>query len=248
MEMLDRREEWMCSQVLLNGALTMQSDDPTDAYEFAINYNFTQNITLTGNSMWTNYTTSNPFMDFQVAIDTVSANSVIIPDTAVMNSVTFRWFVASQQVQRTFFAKNIDLGKISVMETQFPGARKVCTLSDPPINIWVYNEWFADPFNSLANVKLIPDYVVLVQLSKEGGNNNRLYCSAVKQMDPETTQFRTYAARRVPRVWADVNDQIRKYELTSKVLPAPVDINNWAVINVNGGSGPYNLGSSSTSG
>lgn len=230
MEMLDRREEWMCANVLLNGSITMPSDDPTDPYEFVVNYNFTQTITLTGNSIWTNYTTSNPFLDFQVAIDTVSANSVIIPDTALMNSVTWRWFVASQQVQRTFFAKNIDLGEARVTEVPSPGAKKVCSLSDPAIEVYTYNEWFADPTNNLTNTKLIPDGYVVIALSKAGGNNNRIYSSAVKQMDPETTQFRTYAARRVPRVWADVDDQVRKYSLTSKILPAPVDINNWAVI------------------
>jgi hypothetical protein len=79
---------------------------------------------------------------------------------------------------------------------------------------------------------MIPDGKVIILLDKAGGNQNRMYCSAVKQMDPETTQFKTYAARRVPRVWADVNDQVRKYGLTSKTLPAPIDVAQWEVLTV----------------
>jgi len=232
LEQVDRREEWMCAQVLLNGSITVPSDDPLDQYEFSVNYNFTQTTTLTGAALWSAYTTSNPFMDLKNAVVNVSKNSVVIPDTAVMSTVTWQWFVASQQVQRTLFARQINIGEIRPGERPFPGAVMVARLSDPDIAIWTYNEWFQDPANSYTNQPLIPDGKVIVLLSKAGGNNNRMYCSAVKQMDPETTQFKTYEARRVPRVWADVNDQVRKYSITSKILPAPVDVANWQVLTV----------------
>lgn len=232
MEQCDRREEWMCAQVLMTGSITAPSDDQTDPYEFSVNYSFTQTASLTGSALWSNYTTSNPFLDLQSAIDTVSQNSTIIPNTVVMNPLTWRYFVASQQVQRTLFARNISIGEITDSDIKSPGAKKVCSLSDPAVDIWTYNEWFADPTNNWVNTKLIADGKVLILLDKAGGNMNRIYASAVKQMDPETTQFRTYAARRVPRVWADVNDQVRKYSLTSKTLPAPVDVAQWEVLTV----------------
>ena len=228
-DMIDRREEWMCAQVLTTGAITAPSDDPLDPYEFLINYNFTQNTSLTGASLWSAYTTSNPFLDLQSAVDTVSTNSTVIPNTAIMNSVTFKYFVASQQVQRTFFARNISIGNVDAGGG--PGAKMVASLTDPAINLWVYNEWY---YNAAANTntKLIPDGKVIICLDKAGGNANRIYASAVKQMDPETTLFTTYAARRVPRVWADVNDQVRKFGLTSKTLPAPIDVAQWEVLTV----------------
>jgi major capsid protein E len=229
-DMIDRREEWMAAQVLTTGSITAPSDDPTDPYEFAINYNFTQTATLTGAALWSAYTTSNPFLDLQSAVDTVSANSTVIPNTVIMNPYTFKWFVASQQVQRTFFARNISIGDISA-NTQGGGAHMVASLNDPSVNIWTYNEWYFNPITS-ANTKLIPDGKVIVCLDKAGGNQNRVYSSAVKQMDPITEQYTTYASRRVPRVWADVNDQVRKYSLTSKTLPAPIDVTQWEVLTV----------------
>lgn len=230
MEQIDRREEWMAAQVLTTGGITVPSDDPTDPYEFQVNYNFNQFIQLTGSSTWDQYTTNNPFLDLQVGQDLVTQQSTLTPNTAIMNPYTFRFFVASQQVQRTFFARQIDIGAIAPKETD-SAARMVCRLVDPPIDIWVYNEWFFTPQTG-ANTKLIPNGVVVIAPDVEGGNQNRIYASAVKQMDPETTQFRTYAARKVPRVWADVNDQVRKYSITSKTLPAPIEVTQWCVMNV----------------
>jgi hypothetical protein len=230
-DMIDRREEWMAAQVLTTGAITAPSDDPLDPYEFSVNYNFTQTTSLSGSSLWSSYTTSNPFLDLQSAVDTVSANSTVIPNTVIMNPFTFKYFVASQQVQRTFFARNINIGNIASAVQTAPGAKMVASLSDPSVNIWTYNEWYYNAANS-TNTKLIPDGKVIVCLDRAGGNANRMYCSAVKQMDPETTQFTTYASRRVPRVWADVNDQVRKFMLTSKTLPAPIDVAQWEVLTV----------------
>jgi hypothetical protein len=231
LEQIDRREEWMAAQVLTTGAITAPSDDPTDPYEFLVNYNFNQFIQLAGASTWDQYTTNNPFLDLQYGIDLVTQNSTLTPNTAIMNPYTFRFFVASQQVQRTFFARSINIGNIGPGENEGPAARMVCRLVDPPIDIWTYNEWYFTP-TSGQNTKLIPNGTVILAPDKGGGNANRLYCSAVKQMDPETTQFKTYAARRVPRVWADVNDQVRKYSVTSKTLPAPIEVTQWAVMNV----------------
>jgi Phage major capsid protein E len=229
-EMVDRREEWMCAQVLTTGKIIAPSDDPLEQYEFSVDYGFTQNVTVTGTAAWSNYTTSNPFLDLSNAIDTVSANSTVIPDCAILNPFTWRWFVASQQVQRTLFARSISIGEVRPEEQQGPGVRLVGRLTDPPIDLYTYNEWFADPTNNYVNTKLVPDWKVIVLLRE--GNMNRIYGSAVKQMDPETTQFKTYAARRVPRVWADVQDQVRKYSITSKTLPAPVDVTQWVVLTV----------------
>jgi len=231
LEQIDRREEWMAAQVITTGGITAPSDDPTDPYEFQINYNFNQYIQLTGSSTWDQYTTSNPFVDLQAGLDLVTANSTLIPNTCLMNPYTWRWFVASQMVQRTLFARQISIGEIRVQEEEAPGARLVARLNDPPIDIWTYNEWYFTPTTG-ANTKLIKDGTVVIIPDKAGGNQNRIYASAVKQMDPETTQYRTYAARRVPRVWADVNDQVRKYGVTSKTLPAPIEVTQWAVMYV----------------
>jgi hypothetical protein len=231
LDMIDRREEWMAAQVLTTGGITAPSDDPTDPYEFSVSYNFNQFIQLTGTSTWDQYTTNNPFLDLQTAIDLVTQNSTLIPNTAIMNPYTFRFFVASQQVQRTFFARQIDIGSIDPEDRKGPAARMVCSLVDPPIDLWTYNEWYFNP-QAGTNTKLIPNGIVVVAPDVAGGNQNRIYASAVKQMDPETTQFRTYAARRVPRVWADINDQVRKYSVTSKTLPAPIEVTQWAVMQV----------------
>jgi hypothetical protein len=231
LEQIDRREEWMASQVLTTGAITAPSDDPTDPYEFQVNYNFNQYIQLTGGSTWDQITTSNPFNDLQYATDLVTQNSTLIPNTAIMNPYTFRYFIASQQVQRTLFARMINIGEISPEEVKSPGAKRVARLNDPAVDIWTYNEWYFTPPTG-KNTKLIADGTVVIASDVSAGNANRIYCSAVKQMDPETTQYRTYAARRVPRVWADVNDQVRKYSVTSKTLPAPIEVTQWAVMYV----------------
>lgn len=231
LEQIDRREEWMSAQVLTTGAITAPSDDPTDPYEFVINYNFNQYIQLTGGSTWDQFTTSNPFLDLQYATDLVTQNSTLIPNTAVMNPYTWRYFVASQQVQRTLFARSISVGEVGPAQDEGPGARLVCRLIDPPIDVYTYNEWYFTQTTG-KNTKLIADGTVLIVPNSAGGNANRIYASAVKQMDPETTQYKTYAARRVPRVWADVNDQVRKYSVTSKTLPAPIELTQWAVMYV----------------
>jgi hypothetical protein len=228
---IDRREEWMAAQVLTTGAITAPSDDPTDPYEFMVNYNFQQYVQLTGSSTWDQYATSNPFVDLQYTVDLVTQNSTLIPNTAVMNPYTFRYFIASQQVQRTLFARMISIGEVRPQELESPGVKLVARLNDPAIDIYTYNEWYFTPSTG-KNTKLIPDGTVIVASDVDGGNANRIYCSAVKQMDPETTQYKTYAARRVPRVWADVNDQVRKYSVTSKTLPAPIEVTQWAVLYV----------------
>jgi Phage major capsid protein E len=227
-DMIDRREEWMAAQVLTTGKLNIPSDDPEDPYEFYIDYEFTQTVTLTGGALWSATTTSNPFMDLESVIQLVAKNSTVIPDSALMSPITWRWFTASEEVQRSLFARSAAIGTFPTRAAPSGGARPVAQLTDPMIDLWVYSEWYRDPVDTLTK-QLIPDGKVIVSQAK---GDNRLYCSAVKQMDPESTQFKTYAARRVPRVYADVEDQIRYGALTSKTLPAPVDVNNWAVMTV----------------
>jgi Phage major capsid protein E len=227
-DMIDRREEWMAAQVLLDGKMSIPSDDPEDPYEFFIDYSFTQKVTLTGTALWSATATSNPFMDFESIIQLVTKNSTVVPDTALMSSVTWRWFCASEEVQRTLFARSAGIGTFPPRAVMGPGARLVAQLTDPALDLWTYTEYYRDSADGLTK-QMIADGKVIVLQAK---GDNRLYCSAVKQMDPDTTQFKTYAARRVPRVYADVQDQIRYGCLTSKTLPAPVDVNNWAVLTV----------------
>ena len=55
--------------------------------------------------------------------------------------------------------------------------------------------------------------------------------AAITQLE-EDRRYHTYEATRVPKIIANVNNDVMKYRLASKPIPKPYDVSSWATIKV----------------
>ncbi|KNF08549.1 phage major capsid protein E [Gottschalkia purinilytica] len=213
-----RREEWSCREVMFNGKLIMKGE----GIEQEVDYNFTNNITLTGTDKW-NDPASDPIQDLKSARRQIIQKTGVAPNIVVLSSDASDAFLANEKVQEYFDKRNIMIG------TMEPSIKDGAVTFIGYINmlgmeLYSYDEWFEDDEGN--EQPIIPSGKVLVATR----GVNRMAYGAVTQI--EQGQHVTYEATRVPKVWDDENNDIKNIRVSSRPLPIPADVDGWAVLNV----------------
>ena len=102
-------------------------------------------------------------------------------------------------------------------------------LAKPGLYLWQYVAWYLNEEGNL--VPYIPDDHIVIAPEGVG----EMCYGAVTQLEKDE-RYHTYEATRVPKIIADVKNDVMLYRLTSRPLPKPHDVDSWAVIDtVEGG-------------
>lgn len=151
-----------------NGTNYTYNYDPNGDWK-ASNY-----FALSGNSLWTAPTTSNPFKDFKTAKDAIVAKTGVAPTLAVMNSTTFNLMAQSETIKNRFLTTiGTTVGFISDVEV----VRVVESVSG--ISPVVYDKLYKDEDGVAHN--FVPDgYVALVP---DGALGNTYYGTTPEEAD-----------------------------------------------------------------
>ena len=214
-ELITRREEWMCREVLFNGKVLITGE----GFEQEVNYNFTNKETLIGAALWT-ATTSDPFADLKKWRLEVIQNTGKSPNIAIFASDVVDTFLGNEKVKTRLYNLRMNLGIIepSIKDDAVTFIGKIAELG---LEIYAYDEWYLDDDGT--EKPFIPEGNILIG-SK--GMNQIVY-GAVTQM--ENGNFITYEGERVPKQWADDKNEVRMLRMTSRPLPAPRDVDSWYV-------------------
>ncbi len=222
-EMITRREEWMCREVLINGKVTMKGiiDETSDEYiEQEVDYNLTNKETLLADAKW-DQATATIYADLKRWRLAVIKSSGRAPNVCIMASDVVDKFIENAKIQELFDKKNIKVGDITpvIQDDAVTFVGKITSLG---LEIYSYDEWFID--DAGVEQPMMPEKTVLLA---RVGMAKRMY-GAITQMD-ESEDFVTIEGERVPKVWADKNNEVKMVKVSSRPLPVPEDIDDWYV-------------------
>lgn len=215
-----RREEWMCREVLLNGKIIMTGE----GFEQQVDFNFTNKEALTTGDRWSQTDTSNPYNDLKEKRREIIKKTGKNPNICVMDAKAWELFVEHPAVKEKLNLLRLKLGTIEP-SIEAPSLTFMGKLNELNLEIYTYDEWFLDDNGD--EQPMIPEYTVIIG---SVGMNRRFY-GAVTQM--ENGKFVTIEGARVPKVWNDEDNDIRKVRITSRPLPVPDDVDAWYILTVN---------------
>ncbi|MTI49698.1 MAG: major capsid protein [Firmicutes bacterium] len=212
---LVRREEWMCREAMFNGKVIMKGE----GFEQVVDFKFTNKVTLSGTDLWTD-DASDPIQQMKEWRLSIIKKTGKAPDMVVMASDAADAFINNAKMKEYMDKRRLNLGNIepSVKDDAITFIAKLPALG---LEVYSYDEWFID--DDGVEQPMIPEGHVLMA-SK--GTHKRFY-GAVTQM--EKGSFTTYEGTRIPKVWNDEDNEVKKIRLTSRPLPVPDDVDSWYV-------------------
>lgn len=225
-DMIARREEWMLRELLFSGSITMKGyiDFNNAKYiEQVLDYGLTNMEVLAGTSLWS-ADTSTKLADLKRWRLQVIQKSGRAPKMVIFGQDAADAFLADPDVAdklKQFNSKMIELNPIVDDNT---GLTYLGRINDLALDLYTYDEWYVDDDGT--ENPLVPTNQVLLCRPNMG---EMLY-GAVTQM--EMGQFFTYEGPRVPKSWADDENEQRMIRLSSRPVPKPEDVDDWFVATV----------------
>lgn len=224
-EMITRREEWMCRELLFNGKIVMKGfiDRNNQSYiEQVLDYGFTNKEVLTTGSLW-NESGATIYADLKRWRLEVIQKSGRAPTICVLGQEACDAFLNDADIQKKMDLRNLYLGQINPV-IQSDAVTYIGRLPELGLDLYTYNDWFLDDDGT--EYPMVPgDHVLLAR----PGMGEFLY-GAVTQLEGD--QFVTFEGARVPKSWADNQNEQRMLRLSSRPVPKPEDVDDWFVAKV----------------
>lgn len=229
-EAITRREEWMCREVLINGALTITADT---GYQMVVNYLESADGTVSNHELVTtkwDADGSDPLADLEAARKSVIKLSGIAPNVALFGTGAKEAFIHNAEVQLLLHNRRFEMGMVQpVIESD----QIVRFGTVPGLELYEYSEYFEDDAGTL--FPMLPDDFVMLLSSKVP--NKIVYGAFTQLEDVLAKRFVTYQSARIPFVYGDAEDGQLFYRLTSCPLPMPMDILGMRIIEALSDSG-----------
>jgi hypothetical protein len=221
-EMISRREEWMCREIIINGKCVMKGfvdDKDSNTIDQEVDYGFTNKETLISAAKW-DQATSNKLADLKRWRLIPIKKSGKAPTVCIMSSDVADLFLADPVVQNMFDKNKIKVGDITptIVNEAVTFIGRIVSLG---LDLYTYDEWYVD--DAGVEQPMMPAKTLILG---RPGMAKRIY-GAVTQMDKG--EFYTYEGERVPKSWADEENEVKMLKITSRPLPVPEDVDDWYV-------------------
>jgi Phage major capsid protein E. len=227
-DMIIRREEWFCREVLLNGAVTIKGwvdkVGGTEFVEDTIDFNMTNKETLSGEDAW-DQSTCDIYGDLKRIRLEIIQKTGLNPDVVIMASNIADLMMQNANFKAMFNLWNANFGTIQP-KVQANGVTFIGQITSLGLQLYSYDEWFID--DDGAEYPMMPDDHLIMGRANIG---TRLY-GAVTQIEEADKDFHTYEAVRVPKVWVEPNNDQKMIRLASRPLPKPDDVDSWFTLKV----------------
>lgn len=222
-EAITRREEWMCRQVLVNGALTVTADT---GYTMSIDY--TQSSAGAANNHYVPTTKwdvagSDPLADLEAARLATIKDSGIAPNVALFGVNAAKVFIRNASVATLLDKQRF---AIATIEPIIQDEAVVRFGRVPGLELYEYAEYFEDDVGTI--FPMLPDNFVM--LLSTNVPNKIVYGAFTQLEDAKAKRFVTYQQDRIPFVYGDEEGGSLFYRLTSCPLPMPADILGFRII------------------
>lgn len=226
-EQIDRREEWMVAQLLFEGKVILKgyADNTLNNYiEQEIDYGFDNHEILSGTDLWT-APESNPYNYLGSARKAVLNKGGLAPNVVILGENAAQALLENPNIKEMLDKMNMSFGVIqpSLVSDQVTFLGKLPGLG---LELYTYDDWYLDEDGE--EHPFVPADKILVGRKNLGG----FVFGAVTQMEQNTHKMHTYEAARVPKFWADVNNDMAMTRLTSRPVPQPINLDSWMVATV----------------
>jgi hypothetical protein len=223
-EAISRREEWMCRNVLVNGAITVTADT---GYQMVVDY--TQSSAGAANNhlvpavKWDVATGSDPIGDLETARLATIKDSGIAPNVALFGVNAAKVFIRNPQVATLLDKQRFEIAGIQpiIQSNSVVRFGRV-----PGLELYEYAEYFEDDVGTI--FPMLPDNFVM--LLSTNAPNKIVYGAFTQLEDAKAKRFVTYQQARIPFVYGDEEGGSLFYRLTSCPLPMPADILGFRII------------------
>lgn len=227
-DMITRREEWMCVQSMMTGAIPVIGE----GVNYEIDFGFTNASTVS--TLWDATTgTPTPYFDLQTAVLKCKKNGYRTPDICIMERSAYQAFLAATK-KDDFYRQQTEIFDIMSIrpERRSDAVTYMGRLKDPDLDIYVYDEWYVDDWTDPANPtekSLMPKGKILL-----ASTNARysMYYGLQMFTDPLTNNFRQVVGTRAADTWVQKDPDARFLTLNSRPLPVPHEVDSWYVLTV----------------
>lgn len=233
-EMIDRREEWMASQLLQFGEIVMKHygsspDKKNEKYQEKV-LRFYDKSTGFSNEFIPNHTWDDPasdkYEDLDAMVYMITDSGNMAADLC-MGSMAATAFLKDKTIQELLNNRRIEIGNIKPTVTpQGVGHLGQIVVRGRILNIFIYDESYEDENGK--NVPFFPPNKILITAPNMG----RFLYGAISQIEQTDYVLHTYRAKRVPKYLANATDDVRKIRVASAPIALPKDAGAWSVATV----------------
>lgn len=215
---ITRREEWMCSQVMINNAVDLveYADNQTIGLPRRLQF-YTQATThtFTRQTQWS-AAGGDMLGDVQAMCDLLMERGLPATDLVIGAQVA-NFIRSNETIQKLLDNRRYEFGQIKPQE-MYPGVALMGQLNfgGYMLDLWVVRETYVA--DNGASALYFPADAAMVTAPSCG----RLLYGAVTQIEPDN-EFHTFADRRVPKFVVDRDKDVRKLRLAAKPLAAPAN-------------------------
>jgi hypothetical protein len=212
---IDRRVEWMCAQLLSTGSVRCVGEGTDETIDFLLPT--AHNITLSGAALWSAPTTATPLTNLRNWKRIQSQKGKVTTDF-IFGTDAYDAFMTNtaevKGVNSMFDKTRITIGQIDP-QMQADGVTYVGRINEIGVDIWVYEEWYADDQADNKEKPMIdPKKVIGIARSAR----RTLHYGAIKDLDA------TGAFAKFPKSWKCENPSAMVGLIQSAPLPALHDI------------------------
>lgn len=219
--MMDRREEWMASQLICGGVITMYgfSDRLNTNIEISsMDFGFTNTAALLTTARWgqTTATIYQNLHDWRLQTVQASGKS---PTMCILGDSAYTAFINDADIQKKMgmFTGQIVVSQPSVKNDALI---YVATIPGLGLEVYTYSDWFVDESDQTEK-PFVPVNGCVLGRPNMGG----FRYGAVTQL--ENGQFVTIEGKRVPKSWADEDADTRMLRISSRPIVVPEDVSDW---------------------
>lgn len=219
-EIITRREEWMCSQLLQTGAVTVLGEGVNRQIDFQMDASHL--ITLSGADLWS-AGSAYPLDDLRAWRRLLLQDSGLAPTDVIMGYDAVDAFLNNTNVKGALDTRRIDLGEI-VPASLPSGVIYYGRIKDVNVDLWVYDEWYVDPAGdgSTEAPMVNPKKIIL------GNRNARCarHYGAIQDLKANA------AVPRFPKSWEEEDPSVRFIMVQSAPLMALHQVDAFACVQV----------------
>lgn len=218
-DMIARREEWMCAQVIMNSAVVISGDDVSQTITFARDSSLTKG-TLAAGDRWSATTADIPKMlrtwrRELMKLNGLTYDVMIASPEALDALLTNELLLGSATKGGQLNTLNLNMGQIAP-EVSDGGLTYFGTFAGTGVKIYSYDEWYVDPITGTEK-PMIPEKTIVLG-STRARNVMRYGAVGVKSGD----SISLVADSRVTESWVEREPAVRWMKISSRPLPVPV--------------------------
>lgn len=224
-----RRQEYMAAQLLTTGQCVCEGyadDGTTELVDTFILDGFTNKVTKSDTETWDN--AGAKILDHIADMsETITDNANMVPTVAFMARNVAKYMLNNKQIMDYLAIPSRDNLRLMNFAPQIvnPAVTRFGYIEALNLDLYVYSGGYTDKDGTLQ--RFIPDDYFIMGIK---GKGRRLY-GAITQLEDDH-QWHSYAGKYIPRVYTDIQNDIKELRVASRCIMIPESVDDFGVIKV----------------